>query len=185
MKFLFVTAVRGGTNTVYTLDFKPITNKTSDPLNQSQDPFTILAKPSDFIEAYFQDTSGLVEGVDDVTYSNKIVIREVQNAAKRTAASGTATATLTNAASDAIKVASADSTNLAQYKLDAVSETVNWMDERTPAYKIGYDETNQRLTFDTLNGVLGKGTGIGFDTFTIYSPTLSSGTNGLGYSASS
>ena len=43
-----------------------------------------------------------------------------------------------------------------------------------------YDETNQRLTFDTLNGVLGKGTGIGFDTFTVYSPTLSSGTNGLG-----
>ena len=54
------------------------------------------------------------------------------------------------------------------------------MDERTPAFKIGYDETNQRLTFDTLNGVLGKGTGIGFDTFTVYSPTLSSGTNGLG-----
>ena len=37
-------------------------------------------------------------------------------------------------------------------------------------------ETN----LDTLNGVLGKGTGIGFDTFTVYSPTLSSGTNGLG-----
>lgn len=173
------TAVAGSTNTVYTLDFKPITNKTSDPLNQSQDPFTILAKPSDFVEAYFQDTSGLVEGVDDVTYSNKIVIREVQNAAKRTAATGTATTT-SNAAADAIKIDSADSTNLAQYKLDAVAETVEWMDERTPAYKIGYDETNQRLTFDTLNGVLGKGTGIGFDTFTIYSPTLSSGTNGLG-----
>ena len=172
-------AVRGGTNTVYTLDFKPVTNKTSDPLNQAQDPFTILAKPSDFIEAYFQDTSGLVEGVDDVVYSNKIVIREVQNAAKRTAGAGTATGT-SNAAADAIKVASADSTNLAQYKLDAVSETVNWMDERTPAFKIGYDETNQRLTFDTLNGVLGKGTGVGFDTFTAYSPTLSSGTNGLG-----
>ena len=54
------------------------------------------------------------------------------------------------------------------------------MDERTPAFKIGYDETNQRLSFDTLNGVLGKGTGIGFDNFTVYSPTLSSGTNGLG-----
>ena len=130
---------------MYTLDFKPITNKTSDPLNQDQDPFTILAKPSDFIEAYFQDTSGLVEGVDDVAYSNKIVVREVQNAAKRTAASGTSTAT-SNAAADAIKIASADSTNLAQYKLDAVAETVNWMDERTPAFKIGYDETNQRLS---------------------------------------
>lgn len=168
----------GGT-TVFTLDFKPITVNTSDPLNNSQDPITILAKPSDHIEAYFQDTAGLVEGVKDVAYSNKIVIREVQNSAKRTAASGTATAT-SNAAGNALDIASADSTNLAQYKLDAVSETVNWMDERTPAFKIGYDETNQRLTFDTVNGVLGKGTGIGFDTFTVYSPTLSSGTNGLG-----
>ena len=179
-------AVRGGTNTVYTLDFKPITVNTSDPLNAlggtgTQDPFTILAKPSDYIEAYFQDTSGLVEGVDDVAYSNKIVIREVQNAAKRTSVTGEATAALTvNTSGTALAVASADSTDLAQYKLDAVSETVNWMDERTPAFKIGYDETNQRLTFDTLNGVLGKGTGIGFDTFTVYSPTLSSGTNGLG-----
>lgn len=172
-------AVRGGTNTVYTLDFKPITANTSDPLNQSQDPFTILAKPSDFIEAYFEDTAGMVEGVDDVAYSNKLVIREVQNAAKRTAAAGTATAT-SNASGAALAIASADSSDLAQYKLDAVSETVNWMDERTPAFKIGYDETNQRLSFDTLNGVLGKGTGIGFDNFTVYSPTLSSGTNGLG-----
>ena len=101
-----ISVKEAGTNTVYTLDFKPITNKTSDPLNQDQDPFTILAKPSDFIEAYFQDTSGLVEGVDDVAYSNKIVVREVQNAAKRTAASGTSTAT-SNAAADAIKIASA------------------------------------------------------------------------------
>lgn len=169
----------GDTNTVYTLDFKPLTNKTSDPLNNDQDPITILGMPSDYIEAYFQDTSGLVEGVDDVTYTNKIVIREVQSAAKRTAANGTATTT-SNAANDALDVKSADSNNLAQYKLDAVAETVKWMDDRTPAFKIGYDESNQRLTFDTLNGVLGKGTGIGFDTFTVYSPTLDSGTNGLG-----
>ena len=97
-------AVRGGTNTVYTLDFKPITANTSDPLNQSQDPFTILAKPSDFIEAYFQDTAGMVEGVDDVAYSNKLVIREVQNAAKRTSAAGTATAT-SNASGAALAIA--------------------------------------------------------------------------------
>jgi flagellar hook protein FlgE len=171
--------VRGNTTTVFTLDFKPITVNTSDPLNNSQDPITILAKPSEHIEAYFQDTAGLVEGVKDVSYSNKIIIREIGNSAKRTSASGTATAT-SNAAANALAIASADSTDLAQYKLDAVSETVNWMDERTPAFKLGYDETNQRLTFDTLNGVLGKGTGIGFDTFTVYSPTLSSGTNGLG-----
>ena len=170
---------RGLTTTVFTLDFKPVTVNTSDPLNNSQDPITILAKPSDHIVAFFQDTAGLVEGVKDVTYSNKIVIQEVQNSAKRTSAAGTATAT-SNAAGNALAIASADSTDLAQYKLDAVTETVNWVDERSPAFKIGYDETNQRLTFDTVNGDLGKGTGIGFDAFTVYSPTLTSGTNGLG-----
>ena len=129
--------------------------------------------------AFFQDTDGLVEGVKDVTYSNKIVIQEIQNSAKRTSAAGTATAT-SNAAGNALAIASADSTDLAQYKLDAVTETVNWVDERSPSFKIGYDETNQRLTFDTVNGDLGKGTGVGFDAFTVYSPTLTSGTNGLG-----
>ena len=83
--------VRGNTTTVFTLDFKPITANTSDPLNNSQDPITILAKPSEHIEAYFQDTAGLVEGVKDVSYSNKIIIREIGNSAKRTSASGTAT----------------------------------------------------------------------------------------------
>ena len=170
---------RGTTTTVFTLDFKPVTANTSDPLNNSQDPITILAKPSDHIVAFFQDTDGLVEGVKDVSYSNKIVIQEIQNSAKRTSAAGTATAT-SNAAGNALAIASADSTDLAQYKLDAVTETVNWVDERSPSFKIGYDETNQRLTFDTVNGDLGKGTGVGFDAFTVYSPTLTSGTNGLG-----
>ena len=45
----------------------------------------ILAKPSDYVEAFFEDTAGLVEGVTDVFYSNKIVIREIDSAAKRTA----------------------------------------------------------------------------------------------------
>ena len=40
-----------------------------------------------------------------------------------------------------------------------------------------------RTNFDGVNKDLGKGTGIGFDTFTVYSPKLSSGTNGLGIPA--
>ena len=43
----------------------------------------ILAKPSVYIESYFQSTKGLVEGVDDVYYSNKIVVQEIKDAAKR------------------------------------------------------------------------------------------------------
>ena len=60
--------------------------------------------------------------------------------------------------------------------------STGWMKEHQ-LLKLGMMETNQRLSFDTVNGVLGKGTGIGFDTFTVYSPTLSSGTNGRGFSS--
>jgi flagellar hook protein FlgE len=63
------------------------------------------------------------------------------------------------------------------------TETMEWVDQRDPAIKIGYDETNQRLTFDGVNGQLGKGTGIGFDAFTAYSNELDSGKNGLGIPA--
>ena len=60
---------------------------------------------------------------------------------------------------------------------------MNWVDDRDPSVKIGYDETNQRLTFDGVNTALGKGTGVGFDTFTVYSKKLDAGKNGLGIPA--
>jgi len=58
-----------------------------------------------------------------------------------------------------------------------------WVDQRDPAIKLGYDETNQRLTFDGVNAQLGKGTGVGFDAFTAYSIELDAGDNGLGIPA--
>ena len=67
---------------------------------------------------------------------------------------------------------------------DASSQlTTNWVDDRDPAIKIGYDETEQRLTFDADNAQLGLGTGLGMNNFTVYSQTLDTGTNGLGIQA--
>jgi flagellar hook protein FlgE len=140
----------------------------------AQDKITILAKPSDHVEAYFEDTAGLVEGVDDVFYSNKIVVREIGDSAKRAS---------TNEAAAFAGWASINAVNLTNYGLNATTETMNWVDERNPALKIGYDETNQRLTFDGVNSLLGKGTGVGFDTFTVYSKKLDAGKNGLGIPA--
>ena len=140
----------------------------------AQDKITILAKPSDHVEAYFEDTAGLVEGVDDVFYSNKIVVREIGESAKRASA---------NEAAAFAGWASINAVNLTNYGLNATTETMNWVDERNPALKIGYDETNQRLTFDGVNSLLGKGTGVGFDTFTVYSKKLDAGKNGLGIPA--
>ena len=162
-----------GADTTYQLDF--IVPGGALPVIGDQSPISILAKPSDHIEAYLEDTSGLVEGVKEVFYSNKIVVREIGDSAKRNAADEAAT--FAGWATTTAGVA------LADYGLNAVTETMNWVDERDPALKIGYDETNQRLTFDGVNAKLGKGTGVGFDTFTVYSKKLDAGKNGLGIPA--
>ena len=39
--------------------------------------------------------------------------------------------------------------------------TTNWVDDRNPPIKIGYDEKEQRLTFDGDNSQAWLGTGIG------------------------
>lgn len=149
--------------------------------SSSESAITILGKASDHVEAYFESTAGMVEGVDDVYYSNKIIVREIGDSAKRsysTATGGTNT-------DGAITFGDTNltATTNATYGLGTVAVTTEWIDERRPSFKIGYDETNQRLTFDGVNGDLGKGTGVGFDTFTVSSKKLSSGTNGLGIPA--
>ena len=143
----------------------------------AQDAVKILAKPSDHIETFFESTEGLVEGVNEVFYSNKIVVREIGDSAKRNSADEAAA--FANVASDG----GVALTGYGFANASAFAETMNWVDERNPALKIGYDETNQRLTFDGVNSMLGKGTGVGFDTFTVYSKKLDSGKNGLGIPA--
>ena len=170
------TSVAGG-NRTYVLDYKPTgTVQSAVTGGGVAAPLRILAKPSAFIESYFQSTKGLVEGVDDVYYSKKIVVQEIKDAAKRESGDSTTSGT------DAIEFTGTTDNggNVSAYQLNAFTTTTNWVDDRSPAFKIGYDETNQRLTFDGVNTALGKGTGIGFDTFTVYSQKLDSGTNGIG-----
>ena len=167
-----------GADTVYQLDKiipggqATITAMTAG--GKVQEIVKILAKPSDFIEAYLEDTEGLVEGVREVFYSNKVVIREIGDSAKRNAA---------DEAAAFAGLASKGGVALGNYGLGGLVETMNWVDDRDPSVKIGYDETNQRLTFDGVNTALGKGTGVGFDTFTVYSKKLDAGNNRLGIPA--
>ena len=149
-------------------------------------PIFVLAKPSDNIAAYFEGTEGLVEGVDDAFYTGKIVFQEIGTSAKRLAAQST---TINAVAADtALKVKGttlASTANITTLGLAAAVQSTNWVDERNPSVKIGYDEAQQRLTFDATNSELGLGTGIGKNSFTIYSPSLASGTapNRLGIPA--
>ena len=166
--------------TVFTLNHKVVDGAIIDTgagnENASEAPITILGKPSDHIEAYFEDTKGLVEGVNETFYSNKLVLREIQDSAKRTTTAANTVVAFSNFAS---------TTALSEYGLvqNPTTETINWIDDRDPAIKIGYDETNQRLTFDAQSSQLGKGTGVGFDLFTVYSKKLDGGENGLGIEA--
>ncbi len=163
-----------GNDTTYQLDFIVPGGALPAGSPGNQSPINILAKPSDFIEAYLEDTEGLVEGVREVFYSNKVVIREIGDSAKRNVA---------DEAAAFAGLASKGGVALANYGLGGLVETMNWVDDRDPSVKIGYDETNQRLTFDGVNTALGKGTGVGFDTFTVYSKKLDAGKNRLGIPA--
>jgi len=142
----------------------------------------VLAKPSDHIVAYFENTEGLVEGVNEAFYSNKIVLQEIGASALRTAAQDTTNDTVTALEFGTTLASHQDVSTLGLTAANSVL-TTNWVDDRDPAIKIGYDETEQRLTFDGDNSQLGLGTGIGMNNFTVYSQVLDAGTNGIGIQA--
>ena len=142
----------------------------------------VLAKPSDHIVAYFEDTEGLVSGVNEAFYTNKIVVQEIGASAKRTVAQ----TTTTNVGGTGLAFATGNMASgqaVSTLGFDTNTLTTNWIDDRNPAITINYDETEQRLTFDADNAQLGLGTGIGMNNFTVYSQVLAAGTNGVGIQA--
>ena len=173
----------GTDTTAFVLDHTVTGTAVIDPGNGTENAIKILAKPSDYVEAYFEDTAGLVEGVSDVYYSNKIVLREIDSAAKRTADGAVFGSNAAGSFSNFQSTNTLNAADASDFGLDSTTETMAWVDQRDPAIKLGYDETNQRLTFDGVNGQLGKGTGVGFDAFTAYSIELDAGENGLGIPA--
>lgn len=175
-------SVVDGANTVFLLNHLVEDDNIVNTGNAGEAAIKILGKPSDFVEAYFDDTKGLVEGVSDVFYSKQLVLREIQKAAQRTTATD---ADNSGAAFGTFAAVDPGTSALAEFGLGANggTELINWIDDRDPAIKIGYDETNQRLTFDGVSSQLGKGVGVGFDLFTVYSKKLDSGENGLGIEA--
>ncbi|MDB9924548.1 flagellar hook-basal body complex protein, partial [Planktomarina sp.] len=185
-----------------TLDFDMGANGIPDSAVAAEQVVTILAKPSRDVEAYFESSEGLVEGVKNAAYSNRIVVQEAGASATRAHAGATTNAT------GALVWSTANTS--ATYKTDALGASVdnsmllyglqddgdgttadivapvvttNWVDDRDPPIKIGYDEKAQRLTFDGDNSKLGLGTGIGMTSFTAYSAALDAGESDIGIPA--
>jgi flagellar hook protein FlgE len=180
-------AARAASHIRITLDFDMGNPATTFPaINAANEmPVTILAHPSDFIEASFENTEGLVEGVNEAYYTNKISVKEIGASAKRLAAHDTTDNTVqalafsTVTQNKLVGVAIVNTANTA-FGVNTGTLTTNWVDDKDPAIKVGYDETEQRLTFDGDNGKLGLGTVIGMNSFTVYSKKLDAGTNGMG-----
>ena len=57
---------------------------------------------------------------------------------------------------------------------------VDWVDEKNPPVKVGYDAINQRLKFEVDRTVLGSGTDSNFNSFSVYGSASQTGTNNLG-----
>jgi len=195
-------AVSGNDANYYsiTLDFD-LDGATFPPANVNtagNSTITALLKPSDNVEAYFEGTEGLVEGVKESFYTNKIVIQEIGNSALRVNVGAAAASTnangsllVTASATGAHLTASGDSLAAFGFRSGGATPpsvvegltTTNWVDDRNPSIKIGYDEREQRLTFDGDNTKLGIGTGIGMESFTAYSKKLDAGESDLGIPA--
>ena len=58
--------------------------------------------------------------------------------------------------------------------------SIDWVDEKDPPVKVGYDAVNQRLSFQVDRTVLGSGTDSDFNTFSVYGGATQTGINNLG-----
>ena len=58
--------------------------------------------------------------------------------------------------------------------------SVDWVDEKNPPVRVGYDAVYQRLSFEVDRTVLGSGTESNFNSFSVYGLSSQSGTNNLG-----
>jgi flagellar hook protein FlgE len=99
------------------------------------------------------------------------------------AASFTASITLdqingTNAATPVNIDSSATAASLTTTIL--TDSSIDWVDEKNPPVKVGYDAINQRLSFQVDRTVLGSGTDSDFNTFSVYGGASQTGVNNLG-----
>ena len=82
----------------------------------------------------------------------------------------------TTAATDIVTGASADDLTTTV----SSQSSIDWVDEKDPPIKVGYDSVHQRLSFSVDRTVLGSGTDSDFNTFSIYGGASQTGVNNLG-----
>ena len=82
----------------------------------------------------------------------------------------------TTAATDIVTGASSDDLTTTV----SSQSSIDWVDEKDPPVKVGYDSVNQRLSFTVDRTVLGSGTDSDFNTFSVFGGSGQTGVNNLG-----
>jgi len=153
----------------------------------------VMSDESESVEAFFEGAENVYEGAAVNFSSEKIVIREIGDANKHaytntqmaavtaidgilTVDSGQFSITETSTGLDSLDVlglrTAADASDL--------TTTTDWVDEKSPAIKVNYNENTQKLEFTVDRTVLGTGTESNFNSFSIFGSTTAESTNNLG-----
>ena len=109
------------------------------------------------------DIAKIIVSRDDNTDFNLVSIGTTALAVSVDGGATTATVNTTTAATDVL-----------------TKSSVDWVDEKNPPVKIGYDAVNQRLKFEVDRTVLGSGTDSNFNSFSVFGSTTQTGINNLG-----
>ena len=123
----------------------------------------------------WRDTAAVTTNSGTATLAKLIVSRD-DNSDFTLVAGGT---TGLNASTDG--GASSATVNTGTVTTDVlVKSSVDWVDEKNPPVKVGYDAVNQRLSFEVDRTVLGSGTDSNFNSFSVYGSSTQTGINNLG-----
>ena len=144
--------------------------------------FKILSTLSQEVEAFFEGGESVNDGVFNTFGSQKIVLREIPDAANHSQAFFTSIGVLgsvfTLPGSSGAYTNNAATT--AALGFSTLTSKINWADEKAPPLKVGFDAINQNLTFKADRAVLGTGGDGGFDSFSISGYADATSTNRLG-----
>ena len=144
--------------------------------------FKVLSTLSQEVEAFFEGGESVNEDVFNTFGSQKIVLREVPDAANHsqaflTSIGGVGSVFVLPAAGGAYTNNAATTAALG---FSTLTSKINWADEKAPPLKVGFDAINQNLTFTADRAVLGTGGDGGFDSFSISGYADATSTNRLG-----
>ena len=143
--------------------------------------FKVLSTLSQEVEAFFEGGESVNEDVFNTFGSQKIVLREVPDAANHSQAFltsiGGAGAVFTLSIGGGY---TNNAVTTAALGIASLTTKVNWADEKAPPLKVGFDSINQNLTFTADRAVLGTGGDGGFDSFSISGYADATSMNRLG-----